>query len=140
MTNRGTTRRGVFGALAGAAAATTLTAEPAFAGGAEERPFQAKPGSSKRPNILFILADDLGWADLSSYGSPNIETPHLDRLAKAGVRFTDGYSAGAVCSPPGSRSTPVATRAARPAACPSRSAVPTSATASRPRIRRWPRC
>jgi arylsulfatase A-like enzyme len=99
VTNRGTTRRGVFGALAGAAAATALTAEPAGAAGSDERPFQARPGSSKRPNILFILADDLGWADLSSYGSPDIETPHLDRLAKGGVRFTDGYSSGAVCSP-----------------------------------------
>ncbi|MEU4426947.1 sulfatase-like hydrolase/transferase [Actinoplanes sp. NPDC024001] len=99
MTDRGTTRRGVFGALAGAAAATALTAEPAFAGASDERPFQAKPGNSKRPNILFILADDLGWADLSSYGSPTIATPNLDRLARGGVRFTDGYSSGAVCSP-----------------------------------------
>ncbi|BEL02476.1 sulfatase-like hydrolase/transferase [Actinoplanes sichuanensis] len=99
MTNRGTTRRGVFGALAGAAAATTLTSEAAFAGSPEESPFRARPGTSKRPNILFILADDLGWGDLSSYGSPLIETPHLDRLARGGVRFTNGYSAGAVCSP-----------------------------------------
>ncbi|MEV6348728.1 sulfatase-like hydrolase/transferase [Actinoplanes sp. NPDC051851] len=97
MTNRGTTRRGVFGALAGAAAATALPAEAQ----ASERDFAAatdrKPG--KRPNILFILADDLGWADLSSYGSPEISTPNLDRLAKGGVRFTQAYSAGAVCSP-----------------------------------------
>ncbi|PRH77340.1 twin-arginine translocation pathway signal protein, partial [Streptomyces solincola] len=51
------------------------------------------------PNILFILADDLGWADLSSYGAPHIRTPHLDRLAAQGVRFTDGYSGSATCSP-----------------------------------------
>ncbi|GAA4610415.1 arylsulfatase A-like enzyme [Actinoplanes octamycinicus] len=99
MTNRGTTRRGVFGALAGAAAATTLPAEAEAA----ERPFQAAPAGhgkpAKRPNILFILADDLGWADLSSYGAVDIKTPHLDRLARAGVRFTQAYSAGAVCSP-----------------------------------------
>ena len=103
MTNRGTTRRGVLGALAGAAAATTLAPEAALAGGSQEReqerPFKAQPGSSKRPNILFILADDLGWGDLSSYGSPLIKTPNLDRLARGGVRFTNGYSAGAVCSP-----------------------------------------
>ncbi|WP_308285521.1 sulfatase-like hydrolase/transferase [Actinoplanes hulinensis] len=95
MTHRGTSRRGVFGALAGAAAATAIPAEAAAA----ERAFQAAPGRSKRPNILFILADDLGWGDLSSYGSPLIRTPNLDRLARGGVRFTNGYSAGAVCSP-----------------------------------------
>ncbi|MEU4692878.1 sulfatase-like hydrolase/transferase [Actinoplanes sp. NPDC023714] len=97
MTNRGTTRRGVFGALAGAAAVTAI---PAEAGAAPiETPFKAERGSARRPNILFILADDLGWADLSSYGSPDISTPNLDRLARGGVRFTQGYSAGAVCSP-----------------------------------------
>ncbi|MEU4562350.1 sulfatase-like hydrolase/transferase [Actinoplanes sp. NPDC023936] len=100
MTNSGTTRRGVIGALAGAAAVTALPAETASANAAAaETPFRAKPGSSKRPNILFILADDLGWADLSSYGSPEIKTPNLDRLARGGVRFTQAYSAGAVCSP-----------------------------------------
>ncbi|AEV86051.1 N-acetylgalactosamine 6-sulfate sulfatase [Actinoplanes sp. SE50] len=98
MTNRGTTRRGVFSALAGAAAATTLPTEPAEAA---ERPFQAAASSkpAQRPNILFIFADDLGWADLSSYGSPDIKTPNLDRLASSGVRFTQAYSGGAVCSP-----------------------------------------
>ncbi|WP_181790255.1 sulfatase family protein, partial [Streptomyces phytophilus] len=44
-------------------------------------------------------ADDLGWADLSSYGSPHIRTPHLDRLARQGVRFTQAYSGSATCSP-----------------------------------------
>lgn len=53
----------------------------------------------KRPNILFVLADDLGWADLSCYGSAFHETPVLDRLAQSGTRFTCAYSAGAVCSP-----------------------------------------
>jgi arylsulfatase A-like enzyme len=52
-----------------------------------------------RPNILFILADDLGWADLSCYGRPDYETPNLDRLAKQGVRFTNAYSAAPVCTP-----------------------------------------
>jgi arylsulfatase A-like enzyme len=54
---------------------------------------------SRRPNILFVLGDDLGWADLSSYGSPHIRTPHLDRLARQGVRFTDAYAGSATCSP-----------------------------------------
>lgn len=52
-----------------------------------------------RPNIVFILADDLGWSDLGCYGSTFHETPHLDRLAAAGVRFTQAYAASNVCSP-----------------------------------------
>jgi arylsulfatase A-like enzyme len=52
-----------------------------------------------RPNVVFILADDLGWGDLSCYGRPDYKTPNLDRLAAQGVRFTDAYSASAVCTP-----------------------------------------
>ena len=52
-----------------------------------------------RPNIVVILADDLGWADLTCYGSTFYETPNLDKLAKQGVRFTNGYAACPVCSP-----------------------------------------
>ncbi|TDD66420.1 twin-arginine translocation pathway signal protein [Actinomadura rubrisoli] len=87
------------------AAATAAGTALAGAGTAEaetrERPFQAdpRPGGSARPNILIILGDDLGWADLGCYGSPEIRTPHLDGLARQGVRFTDAYSAAAVCSP-----------------------------------------
>ncbi|MFN7563113.1 MAG: sulfatase, partial [Prosthecobacter sp.] len=55
--------------------------------------------AAERPNILFILADDLGWRDLGCYGSPFNETPHLDKLATQGLRFTQAYTAGAVCSP-----------------------------------------
>ena len=51
-----------------------------------------------RPNMLFILADDLGWADLSVYGQTAYETPHLDRLAAQGARFTQAYANSAVCS------------------------------------------
>lgn len=51
-----------------------------------------------KPNIVIILADDLGWADLGCYGADLHETPHLDRLAREGVRFTDAY-AMSVCSP-----------------------------------------
>ncbi len=54
---------------------------------------------SDRPNVLFILADDLGWADLGSYGNTFIDTPNLDRLAREGMRFTDAYAASPVCSP-----------------------------------------
>ena len=52
-----------------------------------------------RPNLVFILADDLGWRDLGCYGSTFYETPHLDRLAAKGMRFTEAYAACSVCSP-----------------------------------------
>lgn len=53
----------------------------------------------KRPNILFILADDLGWNDLGSGGSVFYESPNIDRIAGGGMRFTQGYAACQVCSP-----------------------------------------
>ena len=52
-----------------------------------------------QPNIIFILTDDLGWRDLTCYGSTFYETPNLDRLAREGMRFTDAYAACPVCSP-----------------------------------------
>lgn len=52
-----------------------------------------------QPNIVLILVDDLGWMDLGCQGSDLFETPHLDRLATEGMRFTDAYAACAVCSP-----------------------------------------
>jgi len=55
--------------------------------------------STRKPNIIFILADDLGWAELGCYGNTFNETPNLDRLAKQGMRFTDAYAAAPVCSP-----------------------------------------
>ncbi|MFP6883474.1 MAG: sulfatase [Roseibacillus sp.] len=55
--------------------------------------------NAPKPNFLFLLVDDLGWADLGCYGSTFHETPHLDRLAKEGVRFTDAYTAASICSP-----------------------------------------
>lgn len=55
--------------------------------------------SGKKPNIVFILADDLGWHQLGCYGSDFYETPNVDRLAEEGMRFTDAYAACPVCSP-----------------------------------------
>ena len=55
--------------------------------------------SPARPNILFILVDDLGWTDLACCGSEFYETPNLDRLCAEGMRFTDAYAASPVCSP-----------------------------------------
>ena len=53
----------------------------------------------RRPNIIFVLADDLGWSELGCYGNEFHETPNLDRLAKQGMRFTNAYAAAPVCSP-----------------------------------------
>ncbi|QEV64800.1 twin-arginine translocation pathway signal protein [Streptomyces spectabilis] len=103
-------RRAFAGGVAGAAAAVGVGAGEAVAAPFErpaerpaERPFAARERhdgkAGRRPNILFVLGDDLGWADLSSYGSPHIRTPHLDRLARQGVRFTQAYSGSATCSP-----------------------------------------
>jgi hypothetical protein len=52
-----------------------------------------------RPNIVFILADDLGYGDLACYGRPDIRTPHIDGLAREGVRFTQHYANGPECTP-----------------------------------------
>lgn len=51
------------------------------------------------PNIIFILADDLGYGDLGCYGQTNIRTPNLDRLAAGGIRFTQHYAGSTVCAP-----------------------------------------
>lgn len=74
--------------LAGVAGAAML---PALAGA-------ASAAVTKRPNFLFIMADDLGYADLSCYGRRDFATPNLDRLAAEGVRLTDAYANSPVCS------------------------------------------
>ncbi len=66
---------------------------------AVERPERGATTSVPRPNIVLILVDDLGYADLGCYGSRTHRTPHIDRLAGQGLRFTDFHSNGAVCSP-----------------------------------------
>ena len=81
-------RRDFVGMLAGAAAATGLCGANAFA--AEKQ---------KRPNIVFLLVDDLGWGDFSCYGDSFHETPHIDQLAREGVKFTSAYAGAPVCSP-----------------------------------------
>ena len=55
--------------------------------------------AAEQPNVILLLADDLGWTGLGCYGSDFYETPHLDKLAQSGVKFTDAYSACTVCSP-----------------------------------------
>ena len=67
-------------------------------GGCGTRPEQAGE-KVPPPNIIFILADDLGYGDLGSYGQERIKTPHLDRMAAEGMRFTDAYAGFTVCAP-----------------------------------------
>jgi len=55
--------------------------------------------SAPRPNIIFILADDLGYGDLGCYGQKVIQTPNIDKLAAEGMRFTDHYAGSTVCAP-----------------------------------------
>jgi arylsulfatase A-like enzyme len=55
--------------------------------------------AAAKPNIVIIMVDDMGYADLSCYGNDRFQTPHLDALAREGLRFTDYHSNGAVCSP-----------------------------------------
>src|SRR5205809_5595570 len=54
---------------------------------------------STKPNIVFILADDLGYGDLGCYGQQKIQTPNIDALAKKGIRFTQFYAGSTVCAP-----------------------------------------
>lgn len=62
-------------------------------------PLATNVGAAGRPNIVFILIDDLGWMDLGVQGNAAVHTPHIDRLAAEGMRFTDAYAAAPVCSP-----------------------------------------
>ncbi len=58
-----------------------------------------KKESTIKPNIVFIYMDDLGYGDVSAYGAKDIQTPNIDKLADGGVRFTDGHSSSATCTP-----------------------------------------
>ncbi|MBW7997273.1 MAG: arylsulfatase [Candidatus Glassbacteria bacterium] len=91
MAQRTTSRREfIRRAAAGAAAATLAGALPAFSGGA---------GDGARPNIIVIMADDLGYGDLGCFGATLIPTPNIDRLAAGGVTFTDAHSPASLCTP-----------------------------------------
>ncbi|PWJ57966.1 arylsulfatase A-like enzyme [Dyadobacter jejuensis] len=59
----------------------------------------AQAQSNQKPNIIYILADDLGYGDLSCYGQQKFSTPNIDKLAKQGIRFTQHYSGSSVCAP-----------------------------------------
>src|SRR5512136_2756897 len=57
------------------------------------------PAAARKPNIIFILADDLGYGDLGCYGQKRIGTPCIDRMASEGLRFTQFYAGSTVCAP-----------------------------------------
>ncbi|MEE8468142.1 MAG: arylsulfatase [Planctomycetota bacterium] len=59
----------------------------------------SEPTRERRPNVVYILADDLGWGELGSYGQEKIATPHLDRMAREGLRFLQHYAGAPVCAP-----------------------------------------
>jgi len=59
----------------------------------------AQPSRGRKPNIILLLVDDWGWTDLGAYGSTFYQTPHLDKVASEGVRFTNAYASCPVCSP-----------------------------------------
>lgn len=88
-TNRRNFLRSVFG---GAAALSLLGCEGTLPSG-------MLGSSKKKPNIIFVLADDLGYGDLGCYGQQKIQTPNIDRMAAEGMRFTDAYAGSTVCAP-----------------------------------------
>ncbi|MHC4495795.1 MAG: sulfatase-like hydrolase/transferase [Planctomycetota bacterium] len=71
----------------------------ASAGVSSLLPASATAGRSNEPNIIFILADDLGYGDLGCYGQKTIKTPNIDKLAGEGMKFTDHYAGSTVCAP-----------------------------------------
>jgi len=75
--------------------ATWFAADTALSVGA----LGAVQDTPQRPNLVFILVEDLGGADVGCYGSDPHETPHIDGLARQGIRFTNAYAAAPVCSP-----------------------------------------
>ena len=61
--------------------------------------FAEQSNRSDRPNIVLLCADDLGLGDVGCYGASLVKTPHIDRIAAEGIRFTDAHSAAATCTP-----------------------------------------
>lgn len=78
---------------------TAVTSAVAAAAGTNAWSAASARDRLRGPNVVFILTDDLGWADLSIYGRSDYQTPNLDRLARQGTRFTNAYAAQTVCTP-----------------------------------------
>ena len=63
-------------------------------------PVQAqKKATDRQPNVIFIIADDLGYGDMSCYGAHRVRTPHVDALADSGIRFTDAHAVASTSTP-----------------------------------------
>ena len=60
---------------------------------------RSQPADPTKPNVIFMLTDDLGYSDVGCYGAEKVKTPHIDRLAVEGIRFTDFHTAASICSP-----------------------------------------
>lgn len=86
-------------AVASLLLATLLTGCGSQTQQTEQAEQTAATDSARRPNVIVILADDLGYSDLASYGNPIVQTPNIDALGKEGVRFTQAYSTAPICSP-----------------------------------------
>jgi arylsulfatase A len=78
---------------------TTCALPPYRSALSDEHATTSVESASKRPNIMFIMVDDMGYGDLPAYGAKDVRTPNLDRLAAQGVRLTSYYAAGAECTP-----------------------------------------
>src|SRR5215469_9199339 len=76
-----------------------MTSRRAFLSSAAAAAALARPGSSRKPNIVILLADDMAYGDIGCFGNPSIRTPHLDRMCADGVKFTNFCSTSSVCTP-----------------------------------------
>lgn len=86
---------------------------PALAASSQDKP--QKPSLPQNPNIIIILADDLGYGDLECYGTKNVKTPHVNRLAERGIQFTNTHAAASTSTPSRTRCSPVNTHGDSPA-------------------------
>lgn len=68
----------------------------AVTGPAQSEKLKTKTNPQKQPNVIFIYADDLGYGDLECYGAKNVQTPHVNQLAKSGVQFTNAHATAQV--------------------------------------------
>ena len=91
MIQSNTTRRGFLRTVGGLAIAAGGVAVSSRVSG--------KSGESARPNVVLIIGDDISDSDFGCYGHPNIRTPHVDKLAAGGMRFTNAYLTTSQCSP-----------------------------------------
>lgn len=105
MTKRLSLRRAFTTALATGALAvglggTAMVGQAVASDAASPAPVKPAPAktAAARPNVVVILVDDLDWADVSTYGRTDVPTPNIDRIARSGVAFTDGYVAASVCA------------------------------------------